>query len=238
MGEIIYNGRSSREIGLEVETYPSYQAPRRIYEKVHIPGRNGDLIIDDGSWENAIRSYPVNIGSKTRYYYEMMAKISDWLHTTTTYVRLEDSYEPEYYRLAVYLNEVAITNLFNQGGQGTLEFDCKPQRFLKIGDERIVITQSPKLLLNPTMFISLPIIHVYGSGAGRLMVGDKVVSISEIGTEIVLNSEIQDAYLGATNKNAMITIPNGFPELGVGTTAISFSGGISKVEVIPKWFTL
>ena len=63
MGEIIYNGRSSREFGLEVETFPEYQTPKRSYETVHVPGRNGDLLLDGGSWENGVRSYIVAIGS-------------------------------------------------------------------------------------------------------------------------------------------------------------------------------
>lgn len=237
MGEIIYNGRSSKEIGLEVETFPEYQTPKRSYELIHIPGRNGDLLIDNGCWENSVRSYSVSIGSYDRSYYEMMNKVSEWLHSTISYARLEDSYEPEYYRLAVYLGEFSITNIFDQGGKATIEFNCKPQRFLKIGDRSIDIT-SRTSINNPTDFESLPIIHVYGTGSGTLVVGDCSVSISEIGSQIIIDSEIQDAYLNTVNKNSMVKLPNGFPKLGVGETSIGFSGGITKVEVIPKWYTL
>ena len=240
MGEIIYNGKSSKEIGLEVETYPEYQSPQRRYDKVEVPGRNGDLIIDSGGWENAVRSYSVSIGSYERSYYEMMTKVSEWLHSSTSYVRLEDSYEPEYYRLAVFLSEFNISNLYNQGGKADISFDCKPQRFLKIGDDVIEFTssQTPIKLQNPTAFQSLPIIHVYGSGSGTLVVGDYTVNISDIGTEIVIDSEIQDAYLGLANKNPVVTLPNGFPKLNVGSTSIGISGGITKVGVIPKWYTI
>lgn len=237
MGEIIYNGRSSREIGLEVETFPIYQTPKRSYEKIHIPGRNGDLLIDNGSWENTERTYQIAIGSYQRMYYEMMNAVSEWLHSAISYARLEDSYEPEYYRLAVYLEEVSMSNLFNRAGRATISFDCKPQRFLKIGDRVITLTTSTKIQ-NPTGFVSLPIITVYGSGSGTLVVGDYTVQISNIGNQIVIDSEIQDAYWNQTNKNSVISVPNGFPQLDVGLTSIGFSGGINRVEVIPKWFTL
>lgn len=237
MGEIIYNGKSSKTIGLEVETYPDYQTPRRSYEKIHIPGRNGDLLIDQHSWENATRTYLVSIGSFKKRYDQMMNEVSQWLHSALTYVRLEDSYEPEFYRLAVYLGENSFTNLFNQGGKATIEFDCKPQRFLKEGDISISVTDTTNLE-NPTIFTALPIIHVYGAGKGSLTVGNYPVTISEIGTEIVLDSEIQDAYLNTLNKNSMVSLENGFPKLEPGKTPIGFSGGITKVEVIPKWFTL
>lgn len=237
MGEIIYNYKSSKEFGLEVETFPEYQTPKRSYEKIQIPGRNGDLLIDNGRWENVNRAYSVSIGSYDRSYDEMANKVSEWLHSTISYARLEDSYEPEYYRLAVYLGEFSMTNILNHGGKGTIEFDCKPQRFLKNGDYPINI-DSTTIIHNPTSFESLPIIKVYGTGSGTLIVGGYTVSISEIGNQIIIDSEIQDAYLNAVNKNPMIKVPNGFPKLGIGKTSISFSGGISKVEVIPKWYTL
>lgn len=237
MGEITFNNRSSKEIGLEVEIFPSYQAPRRSYEKVHIPGRNGDLLIDDGSWENTVRTYSVSIGSYERSYYEMMIKVSEWLHSTNTYARLEDSYEPDYYRMAAYLEEIEFNNIYDHGGRATISFECKPQRFLKVGEEPILIT-NPAVLLNPTNYPSLPVCHIYGKGTGVLNVGGNAITISDIGDEMIIDSDLQDAYFGTTNKNSKISIPNGFPELGVGSTTIGYSGGITKVEVTPRWYTL
>ena len=240
MGEIIFNGRSSRDVGLEVETFPAYQSPKRTYEKIHVPGRNGDLIIDSGCWENAVREYTVSAGSLEEDYTVMMNRILEWLRSTTTYARLEDTYEPDYYRMAVFLEEFAITNLYNQGGKATISFDCKPQRFLKIGDAPVTINTNSKsvTLFNPTAFEALPIIHVHGTGEGILNVGGDSVTITDIGTTITIDSEIQDAYYNTLNKNKNIKIPNGFPKLPPGKTSIGYSGGITKVEVIPKWFTL
>ena len=238
MGEIIYNGRSSREFGLEVETFPDYQVPKRSYETVHVPGRNGDLLLDGGSWENGVRSYVVAIGSYEREYFEMANKVAEWLNSTTSYARLEDSYEPEYYRLAIYINEFSLSNLYNHGGDATIEFNCKPQRFLKVGDEPIVISKSDTKIQNPTSFSSLPLIRLYGTGTGNLVVGTHRVTLSEVSDGLTIDSELQDAYNGTANKNSVISLENGFPELGPGLTAIGYSGGITRVEVIPKWFTL
>lgn len=238
MGEIIFNGRSSRDIGLEVETFPEYQSPKRTYEKIHIPGRNGDLLIDNGCWENATRTYLVSAGSLEEDYFTMMNRILEWLRSTTTYARLEDSYEPEHYRMAVFLEEFTITNLYNQGGQATIAFDCKPQRFLKLGDDPIVVTKVKPTIHNPTGFLSLPLIEIHGSGTGVIDIGSYHVDITDIGEGVILDCDLQDAYYGMTNKNPVIKIPNGFPKLEVGDTTIGFSGGITKVEVIPRWYTL
>lgn len=238
MGEIIYNGRSSKSIGVEVETFPDYQSPKRSYDKLQVPGRNGDLIIDNGRWENVTRTYLIAIGSYDIPYYQFMNKVSEWLHSSTTYAKLEDSYEPDYYRLAVYLEEVTMTNLFNHGGEANISFDCKPQRFLKIGDDVITLTQKTTKLLNPTLYPSLPIIKVYGTGSGSLTINNCTVTITDIGTSFTLDSEIQDAYNGLANWNSKIKLTNGFPVLQPRYSTVSFSGGISKLEVTPKWFTL
>lgn len=242
MGFIIYNGRSSREVGLEVETYPSYSSPQRSYTKVNVPGRNGDIIIDNGSWENAKRVYSVSVGSRHRDYTEMVREVSEWLHSSLTYTRLEDSYEPEYYRLAVFLEEVEFSNIYNQGAQAELTFDCKPQRFLKIGELPVII-QSPtktKEIYNPTSYSSLPLIKVYGTGSGQLVVGTQTVVISNVNTEIDIDCELQDAYSKTVNMNSVITLKpeTSFPTLAPGSTTIGFSGGITKVEVIPRWYEI
>lgn len=237
MGFVIFNGRSSREVGLEVETFPSYIAPKRKYEKISVPGRNGDLIVDDGSWENVNRVYSVSVGSRYRDYTEMVNRIIEWLHPAYTYVRLEDSYEPEFYRMAAFLEEIEFSNIYNQGAQAEIAFDCKPQRFLKIGDEPISLTAQKKVY-NPTGFSSYPIITVSGNGSGTLTVGEYTVEISAINTAVIIDSEIQDAYYQSVNKNDTVKLPRGFPLLPPGETTIGFSGGITKVEVVPKWFTI
>ena len=240
MGFIIYNGKSSKEVDLEVETFPAYTSPKRSYDKVTIPGRNGDIIVDNGSWENVSRTYSVSVGSRHRDYTEMVNKISEWLHSSFTYCRLEDSYEPEYFRLAAFLDEIEFSNIYNQGAKADITFDCKPQRFLKVGEETITLTaqSKTKTLLNPTSFESSPLITVYGTGAGSITVGTYTIDISAIDTAVTIDCDLEDAYYGNTNKNPTIKPVRGFPRLAPGETNIGFSGAITKVEVIPRWFTI
>lgn len=237
MGVIIFNGLSSKDFDIEVELFPTYQTPRKDYDVVHIPGRNGDLYIDKGSYQNVDRKYEIAVGSFEKSYTEMANKLSEWLHSASGYSRLEDSYEPGYYRLAVYEEEMELSNIYNQGGRTYITFNCKPQRFLKLGDRPVKFTAVGNLR-NPTRFNSLPIITIKGTGEGVLRVGDYTVTISSIDSYLTVDSELQDAYKGAVNKNSSITLSSGFPILKPGLTEISYSGGITEVEVIPKWWTL
>lgn len=237
MGIIIFNNISSLDCNVQVERPPSYQMPERDYDVVHVPGKSGDIVIDNGSYQNTTRAYQISTGSLEKDFTLMANVISEWLYSATGYARLEDSYEPEYYRLAMYRSSGSIENLLGQAGRMTISFDCKPQRFLKTGDESFKFTSTGKLL-NPTGFKSLPIIIVNGNGDGVLRIGDYTVIISDVNPSITINSEIQDAYNGTVNLNSKIILNDGFPKLSPGENEVSFSGNITSVEVIPKWWTL
>ena len=234
MGIITFNGSSSEGIFV-VEHPPEYEIPEREYEIVPVPGRNGDLVFDKGSYKNVDRSYDIAVGKIGGDYTTLVNPISKWLHSTSGYARLEDSYEPDYYKLAMYSEKKSFSNIYQQAGRATITFNRKPQRFLKSGDTKIT---NPTSIINPTTFDSSPIITVRGTGNGVLHIGAFIITITNIINFITLNSEIGDAYNGLINLNDYIVLSNGFPKLVPGSNTISFSGGITSVEIIPKWWTI
>lgn len=374
MGMIIFNGIASTDYDIQVERFPEYEMPARDYETVHVPGRNGDVYIYQNSYKNVNRSYEIAIASlKPNSYTSLMSRVSEWLHSSVDYSRLEDSYEPEYYRMGVYEENISFDNVLNQGGRATINFNCKPQRFLKMGDHPIIFSvatmnQTEKIeylekmislikdafpykilfpseeemsiedfvdeelsiedrvmklekeislfnerlpykiffedeilhindeeriiepysdlreqilslenavieinkslpyrileektendetvitflddsrifpfesmISNPTKFESLPIITIKGEGYGKFTIGDCIVEIADIQGSITINSELQDCYTETANRNYDVYLPNGFPTLESGNNYISFTGGISSMEVIPKWWIL
>lgn len=237
MGLVIFNGVSSEDHHILVEHPPGYETPERDYEIIHVPGRNGDIVLDKGSFKNVDRKYDIAVASYHQDFTSQANAISKWLHSASGYACLEDSYEPDYYRLAFYNEATDITNVLQYAGRATISFNCKPQRFLKVGDVSL-FPKSGDIVRNPTEFSSLPIIIVTGSGSGALKIGGQTVTISSIQSPLTINSEIQDVYSGTLNKNSTVTFSNGFPKLHQGDNNISYSGGISALEVIPKWWTL
>lgn len=240
MGVIVFNGRSSADYGIIVEHPPGHSWPEKDYDVVHVPGRNGDLLFDNGSYKNVSRKYEIALGSRYLYLHEQIDGIFAWLHSASGYARLEDSYEPEHFRLAAYREGNDLENILGHAGRATISFDCKPQRFLKTGEKSIAFTGSG-YLMNPTQFTALPIIKITkNNSSGVLNINGYTLTIaSDSSTSLVIDSEIQNAYSGTLNKNSIVTLNSGnFPMLGAGSNAISFSGGISKVEVTPRWWTL
>ena len=240
MGVITFNSVQSTTVGINVETFPDYETPERDYEIIHVPGRNGDIVIDTGTYKNTSRSYKVSmVASSSLPYYKAMNKVAEWLQSGAGYCRLEDTYEPDYYSYAVYKQKTSFENLFNEAGRATLTFECKPQRFLKSGDN-VVTFNSSGTITNPTKFSSLPIIVITtNSTAGNVVIGNISFTVKAGAGTITVNSDTQDVYTGTANKNQYITLLSGaFPKLDPGSNTISFSGGVTKLEITPKWWTI
>ena len=252
---LTFNDISSDSVGVIVQVYPSHEFPERDYEVTHVPGRNGDIVIDKGSYKNLDRSYQIVSDSKSDYYKRLGGKIeklgndifvdfverlSAWLHSASGYARLEDDYEPEYYRMAMYSEENSVSNAYGVLGYGTITFNCKPQCFLKSGEEEYSFTSSGTIT-NPTAQTSLPLITVAksSSSSGTLTIGDYTITIASGISNIIIDSEIQDAYYGSANRNSYITLDDDeFPVLESGSNSISFSDDITSVIIVPRWWTL
>lgn len=237
MGFIIYNGRSSEDFHVLVQHPPVYEFPARDYTLTHVPGRNGDIITDNEGWKNVKRTYDVAIDARQYGYTTTMGEFVSWLSSGKGYSRLEDSYEPDYYRLATFYDAGSISNILRQAGIVDLQFDCKPQRYLKIGETPVAFSTNGKIT-NLTAFNANPTIVVHGSGRGVIYIGpEHIITINTITDGMVIDGMIQDVYKGTTNLNNSVSFTK-FPVLGTGETNITFSGGITSIEIIPNWWTL
>lgn len=237
MGVIYWAGRYSDDLRVVVERYPDYPVPSRNVEIVSVPGRNGDLHFDGGNYENYTQRYDVYLSAARFGLPEIASAAAAWLLSPAGYQRLEDSYNPDVYRMAYFAGPMDVANVFNKFGRTTLEFACKPQRWLRSGEEAVSITASGAVVSNPTAFAALPYIKVYGSGAGELSVGQITCTLLDIDEYIELDSDLQNAYKATENKNSTVSIPQ-FPALQPGDNAITWSGGITAVEIVPRWWTL
>lgn len=232
-GYFVFGGKFSKDYGLYVSGSGTFNAPERDVELVEVPGKNGSLVLDNGRFKNITVTYPAFIRRKFK---ELSGAAREWLLNTSGYVRLEDSYNPEYYRLARFGGPLDFdTRVLNRSGECNLSFDCKPQRFLIEGDFIIDVAGSMQLF-NPTPFPALPLIRVYGA-SGTLVVGDVIVQISDIPEYMDIDCELMNAYKGTVNCNSKINARR-FPTLPAGQTGITFEGSIERVQIKPRWWTI
>lgn len=231
-----FNGARSIDKGLTIEYCPSIGTGQRVVEKISVPGRSGDLVIDTGAYGNYIQPYEIWFKDKLRGTTRAARDIAQWLLSGIGYMRLEDTYDSEVFRLAMFTGPFDVENWMLTHGRATLEFDCQPQRWLKTG-QRPVAVQSGQSLIN-TWQPAKPLIQVTGTGDGTLVVGRSTISISEMTGAITLDSETEDAYSGTENLNNNVQVNGGYPILQNGETAVSFSGGITAVQITPRWWSL
>lgn len=177
MGEITFNGVTSTSVGIQVAHSPRYVYPEKDSEAVHVPGRNGDIIIDKDSYKNVPREYEITVYDQAHpewTYSQRVVKLSNWLHSARGYAKLSDTYDVGYFRKARYVEEAQeIENFINQGGAGTITFDCRPERFLVTGDNPITKDKASSgtttlTIQNPTQYYAKPYIKLYGTtGSGN-----------------------------------------------------------------------
>lgn len=233
---ITFNGISSDEFDVYVGGQNSFNAPKKNIKKIPVPGRNGDLVFDKGTFNNVNIAYNI-VGVSN--FKERINDIKEWLTSPRSYARLEDTYNPDYYRLGMVTAGITFTmKHLNQYGKAKVTFDCKPQRFLKSGEE-IAEFEVDGTILNPTEFPSDPVITVYGSGSGTVVIGSQTITIDDIDTYTVIDCDLQDCYNAHGNRNNHVALGayGDYPQL-IGETSIDFSGGVDSVSIKGNWWTI
>ena len=161
---LTFNGESSRTYGVYITGQAVYNAPTRDVEMVTIPGRSGAFPLDHGRFENIEVTYPAGTFADNEE--DFAAAISDFrnaLCAAKGYCRLEDEYNPNEYRLAIYKSGLEVEPTALKAGEFDITFECKPQRYLKTGEDPVTIGASTALT-NPTRFEASPEIRVKGYG--------------------------------------------------------------------------
>lgn len=228
------DGIPSTSCGIHLQGPVVFSEAVPIVEAQTVPGRNGDLIWDTGSYEN--RSGSASCFCLQKDVEKAIRSAGRFLMGKKGYRRLETSDDPEHYWMARVENSPQISMRLRTLAPFEIGFDCKPQRFLKSGENPVVFT-SGGIVFNQYGQTALPLIKVYGSGSGTLNVGECRVEVKSINDVLYLDSDTQNAYNNNGNQNLNINAPV-FPVLKSGETVIAWSGGIDRVEIIPRWWEL
>lgn len=231
-----FAGRSSLEFGICIEHPPIRYSPKRKLEAVDIPGRFGALHLIEKGLDSYTQIYECAFFDETSTS-NTGHRIKNWIYGAGTMQRLEDSYDPDYFTMALFQGPLDIEDKLKKIGKFKLKFLCDPRSFLKMGEDAVVFTENGSIKNHWQE--ALPIITVYGQGAGIIGIGGKTVELLDIGGKLVLDCERKDAWREQSgmqvNANGGIRLED-FPSLTPGENDIVFSGGVAKIELIPRWW--
>lgn len=228
-----YGGISARDFGIRMQSPVTFSGVQPKENTISVPGRNGDLHSSEHAYANKTAEAICFVLQENVQ--QALDQIVKWTLLEPGHKRLELEDDPEYYHMARVTNGPEIQVRMKLLAPFTIRFDCKPQKFRKDGEYPRIFSE-PSVLYNGA-FPSLPLITVYGSGEGVLQIGGYTVRLLSIDEFVVLDCDTQNAYKGTKNKNNTISAPE-FPRLEPGENEISWQGGIEKIEIIPRWWTL
>lgn len=238
------DGQASTTWGIWINGDGRWSGAEPDVETVAVPGRNGELILSNNRWHNTEVYYRCFIPRQFKDNYDSFRAV---LLNKAGYFRLEDTYRPNEYRMARVSGGLNISTIewVNDTGTFTVRFNCKPQRYLKSGEQYRTITNGGTLE-NPTLYDALPIIRTKGYGTMTVTNGTYscayTIAQNSLTYYLHVSSEEEDCYADShahANRNSYLTLNNKtFPVLKPGTSTLTFSNTFTEVDVIPGWWTL
>lgn len=175
---LTFGGIDSADYGIYISGDGVYNSPSRAVEMVSVPGRNGDIPVDMGHWENIEVEYPC--GTYAQSQAEFRQNFADYRNAIASqvgYQRLQDTYHPDEYREAIFIEGIETEpTQYGSAGEFKLVFNCKPQRFLTSGETAISVT-SGDTITNPTEVPASPILAVNVSNSGTVTINDDSIDI-------------------------------------------------------------
>lgn len=196
----IYDGVSSEQFGTYLATSNFMNGPDRDVTRVSVPGRNGDLIIDNGCYAN----FPLeehgyikgNLICNAEELKNFLAK-----HQNSYYV-LEESLYPDIFRLARVSSGFSMGSHGDTNGEFSIRYDCKPQCFLKSGT-------LPALELTSSTTPQ----HVVAEGKGT-----EIFSSAFISANTTIDYDLQYTIVDLTSLTGQCTLKLWYPAETVGST--------------------
>ena len=229
----------STDYGMVLTEIHTWDTPVANVSFEPIAGRLDTLTVIDGRMENLDLSFVAWIGDEFKMRYTAFRNA---VLSLKGYQRIFSSTDLRCYRMGLVHQSVKGSPLVNgKSGYVEIHITCKPQRFLLTGQDPVDLA-APGVITNPTAFPALPLIRVTGSGAGTLSVAGCTVELLAIDGHVWLDSETMEAYRqdgsrAPENKNGTVVAPE-YPQLKPGGNQITWTGGVTAVEITPRWWEL
>lgn len=229
-----FKGVKNDEFDVRMVAMPTRPHPARKGELIDVPGADGKLWIDADAYDRILVTLKVVTAGN-----DNIDAVSAWLSGAG---KLIFGDEPE----RAY--NARITKEFNRTNQNarlrgqtfTITFDCEPYRYESSPAEAFTISESPGQIANPGTVASKPLIKVNGTGSGNLMIGSETMLFEGLTGSIYIDCDAKIAYTGegtADDPRLMATqnVTGEWIEIAPGNQYVSFTGGISSVEILPRW---
>lgn len=227
-GKFTLDGQSTEKFSVGVSGYQVYNSSERDVEVIHMHGRNGDLISDNGCFTNRRIVYNCWIAHNFK---EKIDDFRDFLMAhSDRYYKLEDTYHPTHvYEARIVGSIEPQAKVMMRCGEFDIVFDAKPQRYRRDG----LVWTGAGIIENPTRHSCHPLIEV--KGAGQITVNDQTITVnSGAKFPFLIDCETMECMTEAKeSQNSFVEMPLDNISLKAGANTVS-----GNIRIQPRWFDL
>lgn len=239
-GQFKFRGKDSKEFGTSIETEPQIKSAERVFELRERPG-NFDYVADFKYY----RPVPITLecfykSTSRDDNWQVRDEISAWCDTGN-YEDLILYMDPQYLYKAIVTSPPDF-----KGNRATgksvpfnLEMTLQPFKYDLFGLEKKILTKE-KTLINHKRYASKPYLKIYGEGAISIFINGQEFKM--IGVQGNIEIDSLEEEVSRYDKKILISqsknyLNSNFPLFVPGENKISWKGNVSKVEIIPRWWT-
>jgi len=232
-----YKDKKSIEMHLRVLNDVSFASPSRDVSVIQVPGRDGDLIMDNGRFNSVIRSIPCRLEAPEGTDVEtLISDINNWLMDDGQLHEFSWDHDPDFKYLARVEGDVVSQRILSRFGNTTIDFKLHPIKYLRSSLVERQLTQGINVE-NPFNVDAKPIIRIVRTGSGEsdvtIHIGGRPVVLRGLASGCIIDSATQTI----TNLNGTVTMfsqmRSPFPVLRPGDNHISFPAGV-QVHITPR----
>lgn len=132
------DGVDAETVGIFLQRPLDFSEPVPIVEVEEIPGRNGNIIFETGSYENRVATASC-FALREKDVSKNLREINKFLFSATGYRRLETSDDPDFFWMARIDGGARTEQRMRTLAPFEVSFDCKPQKFAKSGLNKILV---------------------------------------------------------------------------------------------------
>lgn len=214
------------DFGIVINQRPPAARAERNVQEIEVPGRDGDLTVDDGTYKPITFPFVCTLLDTSN-----LDAVLAWLDGFSDLIL---SWQSDRYYKAKMINRIDIAQSLETLGEFPLLFKAQP--FATMLENPVITLTAPGTIYNGGTHRSKPIIRVFGSGTIDLIVNGLTVNLTNVVADVTIDSQMIDAYKGTVLKNG--DMAGEFPIFEVGANTVSWTGTVTKLEIIPNWVML
>ncbi|KRM73004.1 hypothetical protein [Lacticaseibacillus brantae] len=231
-GEFYFNGRSSLDYRLVIQTQPKRKAPNRRIKSFTVTGQSGTVYQTREQRDDmALDLSMVFLSEPDDFKREAVSDLFD----VPGYVDFVPYYDQNYIYRAMVTDGVTFDHVraYKRATVVTVTLMLHPHKWLKTGLLHLPFTDG-QIINNPTKLVASPVIDITATGDTTITIGGQNYHFIGLSGTTTVDSELLTATSGGQNvAHKMVGLE--YPKLPPGVTTIGMSSNVTSLVIQPRF---